>query len=54
MRPRHWESLRVATKKEFDAPYENENLLLAEILNLNLHEYANDVEEVMYIHTVYL
>ena len=46
MRPRHWEALRNATKKSFTAPYENEDMLLGEILNLHLHEYTNDVEEI--------
>jgi dynein heavy chain len=46
MRPRHWELLKKSTKKEFTPPYENKDLLLGDILNLNLHEYTNDVEEI--------
>lgn len=46
MRPRHWDALKVATKKDFTPPYEDENLLLGGILNLNLHEFSNDVEEI--------
>ena len=46
MRERHWESLKTATKKDFTPPYADKDLLLGGILNLNLHEYSNDVEEI--------
>ena len=43
MRPRHWQALKTATKKDFTPPYEDANLLLGGILELHLHEFANDV-----------
>jgi dynein heavy chain len=46
MRERHWETLQVITKKDFTAPYANPSLLLGEILELNLHEFSADVEEI--------
>jgi dynein heavy chain len=46
MRERHWEALKVVTKKEFTPPYADKNLKMDGILALNLHEFANDVEEI--------
>jgi len=46
MRERHWEALKVVTKKDFVPPYADKNLIMGGILALNLHEYANDVEEI--------
>ena len=46
MRPRHWEALMKATKKNFVPPYKDDKLLLGGILELNLHEYSADVEDI--------
>jgi len=46
MRPRHWQLLMTATAKTFVPPYEDDQLLLAGILDLNLHEFTNEVEEI--------
>ena len=46
MRERHWEALKVVTKKDFTPPYADKNLKMVGILALNLHEYSNDVEEI--------
>jgi dynein heavy chain len=46
MRERHWEALKVITKKDFVPPYEDKQLLLGGILALNLHEFTGDVEEI--------
>lgn len=36
----------MVTKKDFVPPYADKNLIMGGILALNLHEYANDVEEI--------
>jgi dynein heavy chain, axonemal len=46
MRDRHWNALKVVTKKEFTPPYEDKNMLLGNILALNLHEFTADVEDI--------
>lgn len=46
MRERHWKLLMKATGKTFTPPYEDDQLLLAGILDLNLHEFTNEVEEI--------
>ena len=46
MRPRHWALLAKATKKEFTPPHEDPNLKLQGLLDLQLHEFAADVEEI--------
>uniref|UniRef100_A0A7S2QUS9 Uncharacterized protein n=1 Tax=Triparma pacifica TaxID=91992 RepID=A0A7S2QUS9_9STRA len=46
MRPRHWNELMEATNVQFDTPSENADLRLREILNLNLHNFGNEVEEI--------
>ena len=46
MRERHWESLKVVTKKDFIPPYKDQNQLLGGILDLNLHEFTGDVEDI--------
>ena len=50
MRPRHWQALKTATKKDFTPPYEDANLLLGGILELHLHEFANDVGATSTLH----
>ena len=46
MRPRHWDMLMKATKKEFVPPHLDADLLLGGLLALDLHEFTNDVEEI--------
>lgn len=46
MRPRHWQMLITLTGKEFVPPFDNPKLLLSELLALELHTFANDVEEI--------
>jgi dynein heavy chain len=46
MRERHWQALQTVTKKDFVPPYADKNLLLGGILELKLHEFSNDVEEI--------
>lgn len=46
MRDRHWIALKTVTKKEFQPPYANPELLLGSILDLRLHEFSSDVEEI--------
>ena len=46
MRARHWEGLIRLTGKDFAPPYENPKLRLEELLALNLHEFAGDVEDI--------
>jgi dynein heavy chain len=46
MRERHWTALKTVTKKDFVPPYADHGLLMSGILDLNLHEFTNDVEEI--------
>jgi dynein heavy chain, axonemal len=46
MRPRHWALLMKATKKTFTPPHEDANMKLQGLLELNLHEFTADVEEI--------
>ena len=46
MRDRHWNALKIVTKKDFTPPYEDKNMLLGNILSLNLHEFSADVEDI--------
>jgi dynein heavy chain len=46
MRPRHWSALMKATNKTFTPPYEDASMKLRALLDLNLHEFAADVEEI--------
>jgi len=46
MRERHWTALKTVTGKEFTPPYADKGLLMSGILDLNLHEFTNDVEEI--------
>jgi dynein heavy chain, axonemal len=46
MRDRHWTALKVVTKKDFTPPYEDPDMLLGGILNLGLHEFTGDVEDI--------
>jgi dynein heavy chain, axonemal len=46
MRPRHWDMLKTATKKNFTPPYEDKSMILGGILELKLHEYSADVEDI--------
>ena len=46
MRDRHWEALKAVTKKDFTPPYKDQEQLLGGILDLNLHEFTGDVEDI--------
>ena len=46
MRPRHWEMVKKAAGKEFTPPYENKELTLGGIINLQLHEVSADIEDI--------
>lgn len=46
MRPRHWQLLMKATKKQFTPPYEDPKMKMQAILDLSLHEFIADVEEI--------
>jgi len=46
MRPRHWEQLMKATKKSFTPPQEDPAMKLQNLLDLSLHEFTADVEEI--------
>jgi dynein heavy chain len=46
MRERHWKQLMEATGKTFTPPMDDPTLKLQGLLDLNLHEYTNDVEEI--------
>ena len=46
MRNRHWKALMVATGKEFTPPDEDPDLKLAGLLDLKLHEFGADVEDI--------
>lgn len=43
---RHWEALKIVTKRDFVPPYENPDMKLRSILELKLHEFSNDIEEI--------
>lgn len=46
MRERHWEELMSITETSFSIPTNDKNMRLREILALNLHNFANEVEEI--------
>jgi dynein heavy chain len=46
MRPRHWEMVKTAVGKEFTPPYESKELTLGNIIDLQLHEFAADIEDI--------
>lgn len=46
MRPRHWALLMKATKKTFTPPNEDPNMKLQNLLELGMHEFVADVEEI--------
>jgi dynein heavy chain, axonemal len=46
MRERHWRELMDVVKKEFKLPSKNPKMVLRELLELELHVHANDVEEI--------
>ena len=45
MRPRHWDLVKTITGKTFTPPYEDKNCTVGDMLALELHLYANEVEE---------
>ena len=46
MRPRHWSLLMTATKKQFTPPHEDPSMKLRQLIELSLHEFIADVEEI--------
>ena len=46
MRPRHWKMILDATCRQIDTPVSNPKLRLSEVLSLQLHKFANEVEEI--------
>ena len=46
MRDRHWEELMDVTKKEFSVPSKDANFRLRDLLDLNLHQFSEQVEEI--------
>jgi dynein heavy chain len=46
MRERHWRELMDVVKREFTLPAKNPKMLLKDLLDLELHLHANDVEEI--------
>ena len=46
MRPRHWALLMKATKKTFTPPHEDPAMKLQNLLDLGMHEFVADVEEI--------
>lgn len=46
MRPRHWSMLMEATGKTFTPPHEDDQLKVGTVLDLQLHEFQADVEEI--------
>jgi dynein heavy chain len=46
MLPRHWDMIMKVTHKDFTPPHADKNMLLENIINLKLHEFAADVDEI--------
>ena len=46
MRERHWRELMDVVKKEFTLPNKNPQMTLRDLLEMELHVYQNDVEEI--------
>ena len=46
MRPRHWTTLKEVTKMDFTPPHEDPHMLLGQLLQLGLHKFSGDVEEI--------
>ncbi len=46
MRERHWRELMEVVKREFTLPNKNPSMTLKDLLEMDLHVYANDVEEI--------
>ena len=46
MRQRHWEALMHATKTKFVTPFENEDLLLRDVAQLDLHQHTEQVDDI--------
>jgi dynein heavy chain len=45
LRDRHWTQVKEIVKKEFNSPLLDKNLVLGELINLQLHEFAGDIED---------
>lgn len=45
MRDRHWQELMTIVKKQFPVPTMSSNVTIKQLLELELHKVANDVEE---------
>ena len=46
MRPRHWDQMRAAAKKDFEDPLQNPKQKLRNIMDLGMHEFAGEVEDI--------
>ena len=46
MRPRHWDQMRKAAKKDFEDPLQNPKQQLKDILALDMHLFAGEVEDI--------
>ena len=46
MRPRHWDQMRAAAKKDFEDPLQNPKQKLRNIMGLGMHEFAGEVEDI--------
>ena len=46
MRERHWRELMDVVQKQFELPARNPKMLLKDLLDLELHLHASDVEEI--------
>lgn len=46
MRERHWRELMDVVKKQFELPSKNPDMLLKDLLEMELHSHATEVEEI--------
>eukprot|EP00516_Mucochytrium_quahogii_P000925 CAMPEP_0203746968 /NCGR_PEP_ID=MMETSP0098-20131031/2236_1 /ASSEMBLY_ACC=CAM_ASM_000208 /TAXON_ID=96639 /ORGANISM=" , Strain NY0313808BC1" /LENGTH=4160 /DNA_ID=CAMNT_0050635227 /DNA_START=190 /DNA_END=12669 /DNA_ORIENTATION=+ len=46
MRERHWTALKKLVKKDFVSPDQDDSLCLSEVLDLNLHEFTTEIEDI--------
>ena len=46
MRERHWRELMDVVKREFPLPSKNPQMLLKDLLEMELHTHAAEVEEI--------
>lgn len=46
MRDRHWEELMDTVGQTFPLPENNSRMLLKALLDLNLHKYLNEIDDI--------